>query len=51
MNSKFASFDRTRLLVKPLDEREHLLHLDHWLNLEDAAPPYDIRNWRSSRGS
>jgi hypothetical protein len=41
MTSKFQAFDRSRLLVKPLDEREHLLHLDHWLSLEDEAPVYD----------
>ena len=40
MASKYALFDRSRLLVKPLAERTHDLHLDHWLALDAPAPPY-----------
>jgi hypothetical protein len=37
MESKYPQFDRARLMVKPLAERLHDLHIDHWLAL-DAAP-------------
>jgi hypothetical protein len=37
MGSKYAEFDRSRLIVKPLAERIHDLHAEHWLAL-DAAP-------------
>jgi hypothetical protein len=40
MKSKYATFDRSRLLLKPLRERVHDLRLEQWLGLEDAAPPY-----------
>jgi hypothetical protein len=40
MSSKYAAFDRSRLLVKPLAERVHDLNLDRWLALDDPAPPY-----------
>ena len=40
MASKYAVFDRARLIVKPLAERMHDLHLDHWLALDATAPPY-----------
>ena len=53
-----ALFDRSRLLVKPLAERVHDLHLDHWLALDDAPLrifasatwPRSRRGW-SRRGS
>ena len=38
MPSKYPLFDRSRLLVKPIAERVHDLHLDHWLALEDPTP-------------
>jgi hypothetical protein len=38
--SKYATFDRSRLLVKPLAERVHDLHHDRWLALDDPAPSY-----------
>jgi len=38
MASKYAMFDRSRLTIKPLAERTHDLHVDHWLAL-DAPPP------------
>src|SRR6266542_511074 len=40
MASKYEIFDRSRLLVKPLAERKHDLHVDHWLALEDAPLPF-----------
>jgi phosphoglycolate phosphatase-like HAD superfamily hydrolase len=38
--SRYQTFDRSRLLIKPLAERTHDLHLDRWLALEDATPPF-----------
>jgi hypothetical protein len=38
--SRYEIFDRSRLLVKPLAERKHDLHLERWLALEDATPPF-----------
>ncbi|HLN01738.1 MAG TPA: hypothetical protein VK335_20790 [Bryobacteraceae bacterium] len=40
MGSKYRAFDRSRLIVKPLAERVNDLHLDHWLDLDAATPPY-----------
>ncbi len=39
--SKYPLFDRTRLALKPLAERKHDLTLEHWLRLEDPAPPFE----------
>src|SRR5437763_14267907 len=39
--SRYEQFDRSRLLVKPLAERKHDLHLDRWLGLEDPTPPFE----------
>jgi hypothetical protein len=44
MRSKFTPFDRSRLKLKPLDERRHDLHLDHWLSLEDEAPRFESQD-------
>jgi hypothetical protein len=41
MGSKYSLFDRSRLRLRPLAERVHDLHLEHWLALEDAPMPYD----------
>ena len=41
MQSKYRNFDRSRLAIKPLAEREHDLHLDRWLALDGEAPPYE----------
>ena len=38
--SQYKSFDRSRLLVKPLDQRAHDLHLDRWLALSDPTPAF-----------
>jgi hypothetical protein len=40
MASKYPLFDRSRLRLRPLAERVHDLHLDHWLALEDAPLEY-----------
>jgi hypothetical protein len=41
MNSRYAMFDRSRLKLQPLSQRQHDLSLEHWLRLEDAAPQYE----------
>jgi hypothetical protein len=41
MTSKYTSFDRRRLLLKPLSERAHDLPIEHWLQLNDPAPPFE----------
>ncbi|HKW99932.1 MAG TPA: hypothetical protein VJN43_19485 [Bryobacteraceae bacterium] len=39
--SKYATFDRSRLTIKPLAERRHDLSVVHWLILDAATtPPY-----------
>ncbi|HPQ16134.1 MAG TPA: hypothetical protein PLP04_12945, partial [Bryobacteraceae bacterium] len=40
MSSKYTVFDRSRLRIRPLGERESLLCVDDWLKLDDPAPPY-----------
>ena len=40
MPSKYALFDRSRLHVRPLAERVHGLHIDHWMALSDRAPEF-----------
>ena len=40
MKSKYETFDRTRLLLKPLRERQHDYGLDHWLKLDEEAPSF-----------
>ncbi|MCX6627450.1 MAG: hypothetical protein NTW28_07460 [Candidatus Solibacter sp.] len=39
--SRYEQFDRSRLLVKPLAERQHDLQLDRWLTLSDPTPPFE----------
>lgn len=39
--TRYPLFDRSRLLVKPLDARAHDLQLARWLALDDATPPFD----------
>lgn len=41
MTSKYQTFDRSRLEVKPLSERVHDLSLDHWLSLGDPPPAWE----------
>jgi len=40
MPSKYQLFDRSRLRLKPLEERTHDLQLDRWLGLDDATPEF-----------
>ena len=40
MPSKYQVFDRSRLRLKPLEERVHDLHLDRWLSLGDSTPEF-----------
>ena len=40
MRSKYESFDRSRLLIKPLAERKHDMGLDYILNLDGGAPEF-----------
>jgi hypothetical protein len=59
MKSKYEIFDRSRLRIQPLADRHHGLTVDHWLHLNDPAPPFDhpdlatvadrIRTSKSSR--
>jgi hypothetical protein len=41
MTSKYTSFDRSRLNVKPLAERVNDLTLDNWLQLGDPVPAFE----------
>ncbi len=38
--SRYQTFDRSRLQIKPLAERRHDLHVDRWLSLSDPAPAF-----------
>ena len=40
MKSKYEVFDRSKLLIKPLAEREHDLKLGHWMALSDPTPEF-----------
>jgi hypothetical protein len=40
MTSKYACFDRSRLIVKPLAERSNDLEIGRWLALDGPAPEY-----------
>jgi hypothetical protein len=41
MSSRYATFDRSRLLIKPIAERVNDLSLPHWLSLSDPTPPFE----------
>jgi hypothetical protein len=41
MKSKYETFDRSRLIIKPLAERKHDMDLGYILNLDEAAPAFD----------
>jgi len=41
MSSRYPIFDRGRLMVRPLGERTHDLHLDRWMGVGDAPLPYE----------
>jgi hypothetical protein len=40
MESKYKLFDRSQLLIKPLNERKHDMQLDYVLKLNDPAPDF-----------
>jgi hypothetical protein len=40
MKSKYDTFDRSRLLIKPLDARQHDMTLSYVLKLDEAPPAY-----------
>lgn len=40
MKSKYETFDRSRLLIKPLGERVHDMHIDYVLRLDKPAPTF-----------
>jgi hypothetical protein len=40
MISRYQTFDRSRLRLRPLAERANDLALDHWLALDDQTPPF-----------
>ena len=40
MASRYPQFDRSRLKLKPLTERVHDLHFEHWLKADDAPLPF-----------
>jgi hypothetical protein len=41
MPTRYREFDRSRLKLLPLDEREHDLDASHWLFLDEQAPPFE----------
>ncbi len=41
VRSRYETFDRSRLEIKPLAERVNDLHLDRWLALDDPTPPFE----------
>jgi hypothetical protein len=41
MQSKYETFDRSRLLVKPLAERVNDLQRDRWIEPDDPAPAFE----------
>ncbi len=40
MKSKYETFDRSQLLIKPLSERKHDMGLDYILKLDEPAPEF-----------
>ena len=40
MNSKYPSFDRSQLLIKPLGERKHDMTVDYILRLDEPSPAF-----------
>ncbi len=41
MASRYPVFDRSRLRILPLGERQHDLEIKNWLELSDAAPAFE----------
>jgi hypothetical protein len=44
MKSKYETFDRSLLLIKPLGERTHDMQLDHLLRLDEPPPAFTDAN-------
>ena len=40
MSSRYPTFDRSRLSIRPLSERVHDLQVSHWLSLDDETPEF-----------
>jgi hypothetical protein len=40
MKSKYSTFDRSQLLIKPLSERKHDMNLDYILKLDGPSPDF-----------
>jgi hypothetical protein len=40
MASRYEIFDRRRLRLQPLAKREHDLHINHWLEVQEAPLPF-----------
>ena len=40
MSTRYRTFDRSRLRIRPLAERAHDLNVSQWLSLEDETPPF-----------
>ena len=41
MSSRYETFDRSRLKIQPLGDRQHDLEISNWLSLSDPAPPFE----------
>ena len=41
MSSQYESFDRSRLRIQPLGDRQHDLEISNWLALEAATPAFE----------
>lgn len=41
MASQYPIFDRSRLLIRPLAERQHDLNLSNWMALDDEPPAFE----------
>ncbi len=41
MSTRYLTFERSRLRIRPLAERAHDLHVSHWLGLDDPTPAFE----------
>lgn len=41
MSTRYRTFDRSRLRIRPLAERVHDLEASYWLGLDDDTPPFN----------
>ena len=42
MKSRYETFDRSRLTIKPLAERQHDMRVGDVLGLDETPPPFRI---------